>query len=336
MKPLRIAVLYNLPTRRAIASPYADTEKDTIESAQEVLDALKAKGHIPELFAVDEDHIDTIDTITADCIFNLIEWTGLDMPLVDHVFAHIESLGIPYTGATRENYVTTADKRMMKKLFDTYDLPTARWQVFTDGTESVRPDFQYPVIIKPALEHCSIGLTHEAVVNDEKTLKTRVAERITSFAQPVVVEEFIIGREFQVTVLQTDSGLRVLPPSEVVFDTKGADALLTYDSRWDESAIDYKVSHMRMTYIDPQLDAIIRKVALSTFTRMGFRDYTRLDIRTRGNDVYILEANSNPGLGDHEEYGMTLSYKAVGMTFADIVTSILDSTMRRFKQEKAA
>jgi D-alanine-D-alanine ligase-like ATP-grasp enzyme len=69
---------------------------------------------------------------------------------------------------------------------------------------------------------------------------------------------------------------------------------------------------------------------------MGFRDYTRLDIRTRGNDVYILEANSNPGLGDHEEYGMTLSYKAVGMTFADIVTSILDSTMRRFKQEKAA
>jgi D-alanine-D-alanine ligase len=193
----------------------------------------------------------------------------------------------------------------------------------------VRPDFHYPVIIKPALEHCSIGLTHESVVHDAVTLSLRISERLRTFEEPMVAEEYIKGREFQVTAIDTAHGLRVLPPAEILFDAKNGDQLLTYDSRWDDSTADYKSSHVVLSALDPGLAASIDVVTKKTFIDLGFRDYIRLDIRVRAGNIFILEANSNPGLSDDFEYGMTLSYKAVGWTFADFVWKIVESAVRR-------
>lgn len=167
-KPLAIAVIYSLPTKRALVSPFADTEEDTVDSAEEVFEALKTKGACPFLVPISEDTIGSIARIRADCIVNLIDWTGLDLPLSDAAFTAIELTGIPYTGATRENYLTTSDKILMKKALDVYKLPTPRWQLFEIGTEQIRNDFRYPVIVKLAFEHCSIGITHESVVNTPK------------------------------------------------------------------------------------------------------------------------------------------------------------------------
>src|SRR5690348_14853255 len=161
---MKIIVLYSLPTPRSMQASFGETDIDTEESAKEVLDALISKKFDVELLPIDQAHIDTISSVRADLIFNLIEWTGLDMYLADRALALIEASGIPFTGATRDNYITTADKSMMKKLFDGYGLPTARWQLFETGKEVVRPDFIYPLIVKPALEHCSIGLTNDAIV----------------------------------------------------------------------------------------------------------------------------------------------------------------------------
>jgi D-alanine-D-alanine ligase len=199
------------------------------------------------------------------------------------------------------------------------------------GTEIARKDFTYPVIVKLAYEHCSVGLSHDAVVHSDSELSQRVVERIGSFHEPVIAEEFIDGREFQVTVLETKSGVTVLPPAEIVFDTKGPESLLTFDSRWNEKTKDYKTSHVVLPKLDKQLNDEITRVAKKTFTELAFRDFARLDIRTRGNQVFILEPNGNPGLSDHAEYGMTVSYRAIGMTFADFVWAIVESATRRFR-----
>src|SRR4030042_2652159 len=114
-KLLTIAVVYSVPTRRALASPFADTEEDTVDSAEEVYEALKTKGASPFLVPVSEDTIGLVSRIRADCIVNLIDWTGLDLPLSDSAFTAIEHTGIPYTGAPRENYLMTSDKILMKK-----------------------------------------------------------------------------------------------------------------------------------------------------------------------------------------------------------------------------
>jgi D-alanine-D-alanine ligase len=326
---MNITVVYSMPTRRALASPYADTEQDTVESAAEVARALIAKGAKATLVPVSEDHIERIRDIRADLIFNVIDWTGLDLPLSDRAFAYIEQTGIPFTGATRANYIRTSDKITMKTALVEHRLPTARFQIFERGREVPRKDFRYPVIVKPALEHCSIGLTHDAIVHDGESLTRRVSERIRTFEEPMIAEEFITGREFQVTAVEEEHGLRVLPPAEIVFDKKNKDSMLTFDSRWDDTTADYKSSHVALAVLDPKLLANIETLTTQTFTKIGFRDYTRLDIRVRGGEIVILEANSNPGLSDDMEYGMTLSYKAIGWTFADFIWKIVESAIRR-------
>jgi len=329
---MKIIVLYSLPTRRALASAFADTEQDTVDSAEEVFAALESKGARAVLVPIDEDSIPAIAKIRADCIVNLIDWTGLDLPLSDAAFTAIEHTGIPFTGATRENYLTTSDKILMKKALDAHYLPTARWQVFEIGTETIRDDFRYPVIVKLAFEHCSIGLTHDAVVANSRELATRVNERIISFGEPVIAEEFIAGREFQVTALETPRRVTVLPPAEILFDSYGPESLLTYESRWEESTADYASSRVGLPTLPADFAAKIISVAKKTFKNLKFRDYTRLDIRTAGDSLYILEANSNPGLSDSDEYGMTVSYKAAGMSFADFVWTIVESSLRRFRK----
>ena len=132
------------------------------------------------------------------------------------------------------------------------------------------------------------------------------------------------------TVLDTAQGLQVLPPAEIVFDAASPTNMLTYNSRWDDSTIEYKTSHVVAARLTPELLRSIENVAKKTFRDLGFRDYTRLDIRTRGPEVFILEANSNPGLSDDLlEYGMTLSYRALGWTFADFIWKIVASAVRR-------
>lgn len=340
---MRIAVLYSLPTKRAIASPYKATDEDTKDSAEEVAAAISEKGGQSFLVPVSEDAIDEISTIKADCIFNLIEWDGFDLPLARLAYTKLEATHIPFTGSRMSVFDRTSDKVAMKREMDMARIPTPRWQLFETGNESVRADFHYPVIVKLALEHCSIGLTSDAVVRDAGTLLLVVLERIRVFGQPVIVEEYVSGREFQVTILARINGLVVLPPAEITFTHQGKDdAFLTFNSRWNDTHADYSMSNVRLSNLEPGFAKNLDDIARATWKTFGFCDYARLDIRTKtdsGNpldsrnqraEIYVLEANANPGLGDSDEYGMTVSYKAAGMTFADFIWEIVQSCMRRY------
>lgn len=328
---MRIAVLYSLPTKRAIASPYKATDEDTKDSAEEVAAAISEKGGQPFLVPVAEDGMDAIGNIQADCIFNLIEWDGFDLPLGRRAYEMLEALDIPFTGSRLSVFDRTSDKVMMKREMDRAGIPTSRWQLFQMGNERVRPDFRYPVIVKLSLEHCSIGLTSDAVVREPKSLQSIIRERITIFKQPVIAEEYVSGREFQVTLLAKKDGPVVLPPAEITFKHQGNDdAFLTYNSRWNEEHADYSMSNVLRADLEPAFAKELERISFAAWKTFGFCDYARLDIRSHGDDICILEANANPGLGDSDEYGMTISYKAAGMSFADFIWEIIQSCMRRF------
>ena len=326
---MKISIIYSLPTRRALGSPFVATDEDTKESAEEVAEALILKGATVKLVPISQDTIDQIRSIQTDVIFNLLEWDGLDGSLLTRAMEALDATGIIYTGSPKIALAVCNDKCRMKAAMDAAELPTARWQKFVTGNEVVRDDFVYPVIVKLGLQHCSVGLTKDAVVTGKDKLLIVVNDRIRRFGQPIYVEEFIVGREFQVTVIEREKGLVVLPPAEILFTTTGASAFLTYGSRWDDTHADYKESSVAKAVLSPMLMQKLYRVSHKAFGALGFCDYSRLDIRTRDNNVFILEANANPGLGDSDDYGMTVSYKAVGMTFADFVWKIVESCLRR-------
>lgn len=327
---MHIAVVYSLPTSHYLHTKYAVTEEDTRDSAEEVAEALVASGHKPVLVPVAADHLSVIDDIQSDLIFNLIEWTGPDLHSGIDGTARIEKRGLPFTGATSSNYARMADKVTHKQDLTRIGSPTPPYQVFRNGLEPLE-NLSYPLIVKPSLEHCSIGLDSSSIAHNPEELRQIVKNQLQTFHQPIIAEEYIVGREFQVTLLETVRGLLVLPPAEVYFKSHQSEKqFLSYSGRWDEDHPDYNQSGVRVTALDSQLTAKITDICRHTFLTLKYRDYARFDLRVRDSDVYILEANCNPGLGDSDEYGMTLSYRAVGMTFADFVDEVVKSCLRRF------
>lgn len=328
---MHIAILYSLPTRRAKISRFLATDEDTVESAHEVERALQEKGANTTLVAVGEDAIETtISQIRADCIVNIIDWTGLDLPLSMKAMDALVATGIPYTGADRDAFARGVDKVLMKQTLDVHHLPTARWQLFATGGEPVKPGFSYPLIVKLAKEHCSVGLGSGSIVHSERELIAHVREQLIAYTQPVIAEEFLTGREFQITLYEEETGLVMLPPAEVTYKVTGHKALLTYESRWNERHPEFHTSGMTLAKLSDAERMAFEKICTAAFRAFGFSDFTRIDARLdKDKHFMILEANANPGLGDDPLYGMTVSYRAAGMTFADFVWKIVQSCMRR-------
>lgn len=330
---MNISVLYNKPTHRfSDTSKNVEAEEDTQESAEEVLEALEEKKYTVALVPITEDTIpETVNALSdSDLVFNLIEWTGVDAHYASDVYDLFAKKKIKYTGATKESYFLSCDKVAMKKRLDKGGFATARWQAFETGDEPIRDDLIFPVIVKVSLEHSSVGLSKEAIIEDPEKLQKFVKKQIKKFKQPVLAEQFLTGREFQVTLLDTKKGLIVLPPSEVVY-YKGTDVpFLTYESRWNADHPDFDNSTVVIAKLSPEMTKEIEEMSKQAFISMGYRDYARFDVRCLGDQPMFLEVNSNPGLSDDPQYGMTVSYKSVGMTFADVIEEIVESARRRY------
>lgn len=329
----RIAVLYNKPAKRfETNTQHKAAEDDTEASAREVHEALREKGATAILVPITEYTISSVvETLPAyDLVFNLIEWTGVDTKYAMQTFDAMDALAIHYTGATKSNYLETCDKVLMKRALDREELPTAPWQQFVTGKEKISPSVVFPSLVKVASEHSSVGLTKEAIVRDEQSLRSIVASRINQYHQPVIVEAFLSGREFQVTLLEVAGEIVVLPPAEIIYHKNTPVPLLTYESRWNEHHPDYGNSTVGIAQLTAPALERLRFMCTRAFTAMSLRDYARFDIRCDQNETpYFLEVNSNPGLGDDDEYAMTLSYRACGMKFADFVWEIAQSALRR-------
>ncbi len=326
---MNITILYSIPSKRSRRSTFLAADEDTVSSAQKVQNGLTRPGVHTTLVGLSEDRIvPTISAIRADCIINLIDWTGEDLPLSFAAMEALESCGIPFAGATRENFALV-DKVTMKRALDAAGLPTPRWQLFKTGEEAISRSLAYPVLVKLSREHCSVGLDTSSFVMDRQTLAQVVKEKLRRFRQDVYVEEFLTGREFQITVIEEEQGPVMLPPAEIIYRESGNPEFLTFIERWDQNAPEYARSTTKLAQLTPREYRMFEECACSAFARLGFRDFTRVDARLNAvGELMILEINPNPGLDSDPEYSMTLSAEAAGISFPDFLWRIVSSCMR--------
>ena len=149
------------------------------------------------------------------------------------------------------------------------------------------------------------------------------------YNQPVIAEEFIDGRELQVTILEKNGRPWVLPAAEVVFDKPRA--VLSYEMKWVEKSPEYSESHMEAADLSSKLKTQISKLAQKCYLKLGGRDYPRLDLRVRGGEIYVLEINNNPGLDWDLDSGMGVSARLAGFkTYGELLTHIVENAYSRF------
>lgn len=239
----------------------------------------------------------------------------------------LEALGFGYTGADARTLLISQDKWQIKTALQRRHIPTPQGRVFhrpeADGWD------HFPAIVKPVGEHCSFGITREAVVDSRPDLERRVAYILETFNQPALVEDFIDGREFHVAVWGNGHP-QVLPLAEMDFSAFGDvhDRLCTYESKWNPESIPYRlINTLCPAPVDEELRARIEAVAVAAYRALGCRDYGRMDIRVRDGVCYVLDVNPNPDICDDGSFA--LAAEVAGFSYAAMASHIVALAAKR-------
>lgn len=323
---MNITVLYNRGSQFELNEEQKITDEDTFKNVLHVNNVLINAGYNTNVVGITPKDINLINKIKSDLVFNLCEWAGKDFPLAVRVIEKLAENKIPYTGADAKSYLWGSDKMLMKKLFIRNSIPTPRYLTMKNKItkELLKKilNLTFPLIMKPAYEHCGIGIRDSSVLRNSENIVNRINDYKKIYQQPIIVEEFIEGREFQVTVLQ--NGItKVLPPAEIIFaESEGKEKIYSFGSKWEDSP---EESVYEETIIPNHREKIVQKIKLlakKVFLKLKCKGYARLDLRVNEENINVLEVNVNPVLDPDPDYTMTASSHAIGWDYKDLVLEI--------------
>jgi D-alanine-D-alanine ligase len=190
-----------------------------------------------------------------------------------------------------------------------------------------RPELLTPgnrYIIKPVWEDGSLGITSDSVFvyscdKDEKLKSYRESHWM--------IQDFIDGREFNISVMNSGNGPIVLPPAEMTFIgyKDHMPKIVDFRAKWEEGSYEYENTVRRFPgqELDPALEARLRDVTLSSWKVFGLKGYARVDVRVDSSDIpYVIEVNANPCIS--ENGGFVAATQAAGYRFTDILQWIIN------------
>lgn len=267
-----------------------------------------------------------------DAVFNLVESFRDDAELEPAVAGFLELHGIPYTGASPLALAMCRRKGLMKQLLLANRVPTPRFHQLWKPKIAQRHGLHYPLIVKPAREDASVGVEAASVVHDRDELSAQLARVFELFEPPILVEEFIEGRELHIGMLGNDPP-EMLPPLEYDFSDLPADqpSIISYSAKWDPlEEVFHRMGSNCPANLSKRLKKRVEEVALLAYRVAGCRDYARLDIRISADGhVYVLEVNPNPDLTEGVSY--MHSAEEAGYSFARTLRMIVEMAMARRK-----
>ncbi len=334
---MKVTVIYNQGSLFETNSEQQIADRDTYLSAKQVYDSLVRNGHTAVLYEMRPDNYEMISKIKTEVIFNLCEWSGRDYPLAIKVLEILETMNIPFTGTNKASMKWSADKVVMKGLFEKYKIPTPAYVIYkkSPGNRPLKKSdsIPYPLLIKPALEHCGIGIHQSSIVPNYRELKKRVARLRDLYKQPILVEEYIEGREIQVTVINNGE-IKILPPAEIIFSDKpGMKKIFSFESKWQNEREESNYEKTIVAKMDRRLKIKMMNLCKKIYTELNCVAYIRIDTRVRDGQIFVLEVNVDPGLDADPEYGMYASCIAEGWSFDGLVEEIVKAALLRFDKE---
>lgn len=224
----------------------------------------------------------------------------------------LEMTGIPILGSGLISHVVGLHKEMTKSLLNAHNIRNARFQLIEDENDPIRPDFVYPLIVKPEHEGSGVGLTASSLVEIPKQLKQVIREKISEHNQVVLVEEFLPGREFTVGVIGNKE-LEILPIKETIFPEDGLQILTDAMNTEDLSISEIPAN------IPTVLEREIIDMTEKTYRILRCQDFSRIDFRLdRNGQPNVIEINTAPGLKDNFSF-FPLIAKAAGYNYSEFI-----------------
>ncbi|OGG51735.1 MAG: hypothetical protein A3F84_07575 [Candidatus Handelsmanbacteria bacterium RIFCSPLOWO2_12_FULL_64_10] len=298
---------------------------DIAPAAAAVAGALRRAGAetaLVPVFAEIERTIGLLRALEPAVVFNLCEsFRGLTR-LEPNVAALLEMLGLAFTGSGPDALRLCLHKQRTKDVLSAHGVRVPR-----GGVVGSLPKMEFPMIVKPEQEDASTGLTFDSIVRDDAALVDRVAALHCEVGSPVLVEEYVEGREFNVAFV----GDEILPVSEIDFAglPAGAPAIVTHAGKWMEPSADYiGTVPVCPANVPARLHERLRALGRQCFDLTGVRGYGRVDVRLDARDrLYVLEVNPNPDLS--AAAGLARAAAAAGWSHDELIVRIAETAMHR-------
>jgi D-alanine-D-alanine ligase len=301
-------------------------EKDALVQAAEVSAALTGLGY--EVVCVDVgldlcELLDRLALLQPQAVFNLVESYGGQGALIATVPALLESRGYRVTGCDAHSLYLTSHKVLAKQLLCHNGLPTPDWASAGD-----LPAVDHGTwIVKSVWEHASLGLDDGCVVTGAEALRRRLASSAAQHGGEWFAERFVDGREFNVSVLDVDGRVRVLPVAEICFDgyARAKPRIVGYAAKWEPEAAEYHATRRVFPALPAGLARDIESLVRECWRVFGLSGCARVDFRLdAGGKPWILEVNANPCLA--RDAGLFAAVTQAGLSYEALIGAIVDAS----------
>jgi D-alanine-D-alanine ligase len=322
---MRVAVLHS-----AVAADASPDELDTLVQVESISKALKAAGHeivtVPcglDLAAAKA----ALLAVGPELVVNLVESLDGTGRLIHLAPALVERLGLPMTGCPSDGILLTSNKLLAKELLRARGLPVPDWFALPTPHGALPALPRGKVIVKSLWEHASVGLSAASIIEPAtaEALAAELTGRRAALGGDCFAEQFIDGREFNLSVLEGPDGPRVLPSAEIRFVDFPAEMprIVDFRAKWETDSFEYShtVRSLEFPAEDAPLLAALSDLALRAFAAFGLRGYARVDFRVDGDGrPWILEVNANPCLSP--DAGFAAAAARAGLRYEDVVLEI--------------
>lgn len=257
-----------------------------------------------------------------DLVFNIAE--GLrGIGREAQVPAILDAYNIPYTFSDPLVLSISLHKGMTKRVLRDLGIPTPNFYEVKSIEDIKHIDLQYPLFAKPIAEGTGKGIHADSKIKDIVQLEKVCTDLLEKFNQPVLVEEFLPGREFTIGVVGTGEKARIVGAMEVVLLKSAEPEVYSYENKenWEDK-VEYKL-------VD---DLIVKKAeafVLAAWKGLGCRDGGRVDVRVDRNGIpNIIELNPLAGIHPtHSDLPIICNLKSI--PYKTLFNWILESASER-------
>ena len=338
MGKLNVVVLYDRweePVEESASTEKAPITRtlDKKEVEDEVAETLGKLGHDATLHVLDGSlkSLHALARMDCDLVFNLAEsFAGNDT--ADYcIAAYLELLNKKFTGSGSHGLLYGQDKAVAKKILEFHGVHTPVFARSFRGRLDFSHDLEFPVIVKPAREDGSIGIEFSSVVTSIPELMERIDWLHANFDSPVLIEEFVEGRELYVGVLGNENP-EALPVIELDLSKlpEGTPRIAGAEVKWGKGTRAYRDTKSAIAEgLPDETVATLQQTAIGVYQALELRDYARIDMRLRPDGrVAVIEANPNPWLASKAEFAMAA--RKSGRNYTQLIEEIVELASGRY------
>jgi D-alanine-D-alanine ligase len=315
----RCCIIYNEPREGALADELdvldqvAHIEKHLVDIGISVY----RKG-ITEMFM---SEITELAKEKPDFVFNLVESINNKGELIYFVPALLNLYSIPYSGNSLESIFLTTNKTICSNSMKNAGINNPG-SYLPSKPKLLKPGRKY--IIKPIWEDGSLGITSDSVFECKPGFEAKLKGLDDAHW---FIEDFIDGREFNISLLAGKDGPEVLPPAEIVFVNydESRPRIIDFKAKWEIDSFEYinTVREFPGNKINNHLATNLKEAALACWHLFSLKGYARVDVRTDNNDnVFVIEINGNPCISP--DGGFVAATREAGYPFTEVLQRIIN------------